>query len=416
MSPDSQVSETVDAQQPVRLPYRWVVLGIAFLAFLITFVDRLAWANVGLLASKSIGVPLAALGAFVTAFYSGYVIANILGGVLTDRLGPRRTLALALFPLALTTFAFGYTTFFAEGLLLQALMGFFAGADYAAGIKIISSWFPSSERGRALGLYATAPSVGVAFANGVYPTALLKMEWQNLYFVLGLATAVVGLICLLGLRDAPIQTRNSNSKPSLRLVFGNRTLMVIALAGFGANWGTWGFAFWATALMVRGHHLTPVAAGTVTMIFGAVAIISKPVFGLISDLMGGRRRPIIIADLFAFAATLMLFGWQDSELWFLIVAPLLGTTAFVYSPLLAAMITEVAEPRTIGAATGTINAFWQLGSVLVPSVVGLVFASTDSFQAAFVVLAAGPLLGALCMLLPVSPGKSEQEIVTAPAR
>ena len=277
-------------------------------------------------------------------------------------------------------------------------MGVFAGADYAACVKIISYWFPASERGRAFGLFATAPSVGVAFANGVFPTFLLKTDWWNLYFVLGLATAIVALACFLGLRDAPIQAPTSKPRPSLRLVFGNRTLIVIALAGFGANWGTWGFAFWATSLMVRGHHLSPVAAGLVTMIFAAAAIISKPLFGLLSDLMGGHRRLMVAIDLFAFAAVLLLFGWQDSELGFLIVAPFLGVTAFVYSPLLAAMITEVAEPRVIGAATGSINALWQLGSVIVPSVVGLVFASTDSFQAAFVVLAAGPLLGASCMM------------------
>jgi nitrate/nitrite transporter NarK len=149
--------------------------------------------------------------------------------------------------------------------------------------------------------------------------------------------------------------------------------------------------------MVRGHHLSPVAAATVTMSFGVAAIIAKPLFGLISDLIGGHRRLLVTIDLIAFAAMLLLFGWQDSEIWLLIVAPFLGITAFVYSPLLAAMITEVAEPRVIGAATGSINALWQLGSVIVPSVVGLVFASTDSFQAAFIVLAAGPLLGAACM-------------------
>jgi sugar phosphate permease len=398
MSSTSQVSEASDARIRTTLTYRWVVLGIAFLAFFITFVDRLAWANVSLLASQSLGVPLAALGAFVTAFYGGYVVANVLGGVLTDRVGPRRMLVCALVPLALSTFAFGYTTSFTQGFLLQALMGVFAGADYAACIKIISYWFPLSERGRALGLFSTAPSVGVAFANGLFPVFLLSADWWYLYYSLGLATGLVALACFLGLRDAPTHAPASSNKPSLRLVLRNRTLIVIALAGFGANWGTWGFAFWSTALMVRGHHLSPVAAGMVTMIFGAAAMVSKPLFGLISDLIGGRRRLLVTIDLIAFATMLLWFGRQDTETWFLIVAPFLGITAFVYSPLLAAMITEVAEPEIIGAATGSINAFWQLGSVIVPSVVGLAFASTDSFRVAFLVLAAGPVLGALCML------------------
>ena len=48
-------------------------------------------------------------------------------------------------------------------------------------------------------------------------------------------------------------------------------------------------------------------------------------------------------------------------------------------------------------ATGLTNAFWQLGSVMVPLAVGVVFQSTHSFTLAFVALAAGPLLGTLAM-------------------
>ncbi|MFC3997427.1 hypothetical protein ACFOVU_15960, partial [Nocardiopsis sediminis] len=51
-----------------------------------------------------------------------------------------------------------------------------------------------------------------------------------------------------------------------------------------------------------------------------------------------------------------------------------------------------------GSAAGAINAFWQLGSVTVPAVIGPVFASTGSFFAAFAALAAGPLLGAVVAL------------------
>jgi cyanate permease len=41
---------------------------------------------------------------------------------------------------------------------------------------------------------------------------------------------------------------------------------------------------------------------------------------------------------------------------------------------------------------------WQLGSVLVPAAVGPVFQATGSFYAAFVLLAVGPLLGAVALI------------------
>jgi len=389
-------------------PYRWIVLAIAFAAFFATFLDRLAWASANLLASKSLGIPIAGLGTFVTAFYIGYVSASALTGFVTDRIGPRRILVLALAPLAASTFLFGFTSSFAMGLVLQGLMGLSAGADYAACVKIVASWFAPSERGRALGLFSTAPSIGVAVANAAFPALLGIVDWRFLYWALGALTAVVAVVCLVALADAPTGGAAGGEAAGgvaaaswrwrLHRLYRDRTLVLIAIAGFGANWGTWGFAFWATALMVRGYGLLPIDAGVVAVIFGVAAALSKPLYGLLSDVLGGKRRTLVIYDLIAFSAMLMIFGQMGSKAGFYLAAPFLGLTAVVYSPLLAAMITEKVDRSLTATATGVINAFWQLGSVIVPSVVGVVFAATGSFQAAFAILAAGPVIGLLCML------------------
>jgi nitrate/nitrite transporter NarK len=60
------------------------------------------------------------------------------------------------------------------------------------------------------------------------------------------------------------------------------------------------------------------------------------------------------------------------------------------------MIPLLAGHKVAGAAAGAVNAFWQLGSVTVPTVIGLVYAATSgSFVAAFATLAAGPIIGAV---------------------
>jgi nitrate/nitrite transporter NarK len=65
---------------------------------------------------------------------------------------------------------------------------------------------------------------------------------------------------------------------------------------------------------------------------------------------------------------------------------------------MAALVGEAAGVAHSGAATGLTNAIWQLGSVVVPSVIGLLYQTTDSFTVAFAALAVGPVLAALCML------------------
>jgi len=174
-------------------------------------------------------------------------------------------------------------------------------------------------------------------------------------------------------------------------------------------WGTWGFAFWSNALMVKGHGFSPVTAGAIMALFGLGAVISKPLYGFLSDALGGQRKNLMMLCFVGFAAMLMVFGSRDSELAFKCFAPILGVTAFAYNPLQTALLSELIGKNTVGTAAGLNNAFWQLGSMIVPVVVGFVFEQSNSFYAAFGVLACGPLLGAICMAFVREPDMKSKD-------
>ncbi|WP_318828414.1 MFS transporter [Burkholderia cepacia] len=390
---------THTAHSTTGLRRRWAILAVAWTSLLMAFVDRLTWASLAAGVGHSLGLPVASLGIFVTAFYVGYVLSNVLAGIGADKVGPSRMLTLAMLPLGVGTFLFGYTTSVPYGLALQVLMGLAAGADYSACVKLTATWFEFRLRGRAMGLLITASSLAVVVTNGTVPTLANRIGWTGVYQALGVATILIALVCGLVLRDAPAAAGSVNSKSNLALVWRNRDLVLLSLAGFGAMWGTWGFAFWVNALMIKGRGLDPVLAGFVTAMFGAGAIVAKPAIGLLSDWLGGRRRTLVIICLASFAVMLLLFGGLRSPQAFLVAAPLLGVTAFAYSPLMAAMVAEAAGAAAVGSVTGITNAFWQLGNLAVPLAVGAVYGASHSFVAAFVMLAAGPLAGTCLMLL-----------------
>jgi MFS transporter, ACS family, glucarate transporter len=379
--------------------YRWIILLLVWFGFLLSFVDRLIWTSVGSAAAPSFGLSLAALGSFVSAFYVGYVVSTALSGLASDRLGPRLTLTLALIPLGFFTFAFGSTTSVTTGLVLQALMGLTAGADFSAGVKLIMAWFDMRARGRAMGLFMTSTSLGVVVTNALVPHLLPYMPWGHVYQIAGLATSAFGVLCYVLIRDnpggAPPPPRIGWS--DLRAAMTNPQFIWTALAGMGGVWGTWGFAIWANALITRGLHLSAVTAGSIVAIYGVVAIIGKPAIGFLSDWLGGRRRILVMIDLFLFAALLLVTGTLSSETGLWIVAPLLGLTAFVYSPLQNAMAAE-AGGNAAGTAAGVASALGAIGTSLVPLVVGIGFQATQSYAVAFAILALGPFLGALCMI------------------
>lgn len=193
----------------------------------------------------------------------------------------------------------------------------------------------------------------------------------------------------------------------------NRNFILVSLAGFCGMWGLYGFITWSNALMIRGSHIDPRAAGLVVVIFATTAVFVKPVLGWLTDkLFGGRRKAAVITFLGLFVIALFLFGSSRNQTMFLVVAPLLGLAAYGWSPLMVAMIPKLVRDGVVGTAAGVSNATWQLGSVIVPVVVGAVFGATGSFLAAFATLAIGPLIG-LLLMLPVRENAPVDETTAA---
>ncbi|MEU9837068.1 MFS transporter [Streptosporangium sp. NPDC048047] len=395
-------------------PYRWTVLLLCWASFTMTSLDRSTWGPASASVGEALGVSLAGLGVIATAYYVGYVISNAGGGFLTDWLGARNILSGSLFVAGAFMVLFGSSPSAGAGIAFQALIGLFAGADYAAGVKLIAVWFTPQGRGLAMGVFMTATSLGTVIANAVVPRLIRSSGWETSYHVFGVVSMVLAVVCFLLLRRrAPGAGGEGNAaagegprKPDVRPLVGNRDLLLLGLAGFGGLWGTYGFITWSNTLMVKGNGVDPVTAGTVVVVFAIVAVVSKPLVGLVTDLIGRGRRIPSIAVLLFFVAALLVFGSMSTPLQFLLVAPFLGIGAYLYSPLMVAMIPELSGSRLAGSAAGATNAVWQLGSVIVPVVIGAIFQATGSFFAAFAALAVGPLVGAILMFFVREPGKA----------
>lgn len=300
---------------------------------------------------------------------------------------------------------FGSTTSAILGITVQFMIGLFAGADYSAGVQLISSWFERREIGLPMGLFMTATSLGTAIANAVVPSLIAWHGWGTSYRTFGIISIAVAVVLLFVLRPGPLvpprqaQAQGGALKRDLGSLVRNRSFLLVSLAGFCGMWGLYGFITWANALMIRGSEISPQSAGLVVVIFAITAVIVKPALGWITDkLFGGRRKAAVIAFLAMFVVALMVFGLVRQQTMFIVVAPFLGLAAYGWSPLMVAMIPKLVPDGVVGTAAGMSNATWQLGSVIVPVVVGAVFASTGSFFAAFATLAVGPLIGVLLMI------------------
>jgi len=379
--------------------YRWLILFLVWGAFLMSCIDRVAWSTVAAPVGSSLGIQVAMLGSFVTAFYTGYVLANVFGGIVTDALGGRTMLVWAMIPLGVATFFFSFTRNLPTGLAVQAIMGLAAGADYSAGVKLIASWF-GKERGRALGIYATATSLSIVLANAVVPSLSLAYSWQNVFRGLGVLTFAWGIVCALLLKNGPSSTAGAFriTRADIGHLLKNRNLVCLGFAGLGALWATVGISAWGNALMTKAHGISPITAGSIIATFGLAGAIGKPLIGWLVDAFRGSAKILSILCLAFLVVALLMFGHASSLTQFYIIAPILGVVTFGSTPLFLTQVTWASGQKYAGAAAGLTNALQQCGSALAPIAVGQVFAASHSFSMAFLTLACGPIFGIVALL------------------
>lgn len=399
ISRSDSVRTDVSGSIRVSGTYRWMAVLLGWIALDFTMVARLAWGSVAVVASSSLGLPVLSLGVFVTAFFCGYVIANWLGGFLTDRVGSRLMLSGTMIALGCATFGFSMTPGIAVGMALQAVMGLAAGGDVAAAVKLITAWFDVKERGKAIGFLLTALPASVVITNACVPTLMHRFGWQAVYQIIGVAAVLFGIICLWAVRDGP----NRDVSPAISTLRAGALLrhpqyVLLLVAGFGGYWGMWGFTFLVNALIVKRYGLSPAVAGSIVVWFGMTSLISKPVVGFISDFLGGIRRSIMLIIMVVFAALMITFGFLQTEHELMIGAAAIGFVSLAWSPLMTATIAEAGGKTGAGLSTGIANGLWQFAGAWSPAAAGLIFQWTHAFHAPFYLLAAGPVVAAFALL------------------
>ena len=112
--------------------YRWVILSLTVFCFVLTFLIRFSWPPLIPVVGPLLKMTMTQAGAYMSAFYIGYVITQVPAGILSDRFGVRLILAASLVIEGISTWAMGMVTGFEMGFWLRIASGLGAGAVYSA--------------------------------------------------------------------------------------------------------------------------------------------------------------------------------------------------------------------------------------------------------------------------------------------
>lgn len=173
-------------------------------------------ASVEQVISRQFQLSLEQSGLLGTAFRFPYGLGAILAGMLADRVGTHRVLAIYLSGAALTCLSFLATTtpLVLYGQLL--ILGCFASMYHPAGLALLANSTTVSERTRALGMHGVFGSTGIAaapFLAGV-TLSLPHVTWKGYYFILAIMCGVLAWLVATRLRSsAPLGPPPSPAGP-----------------------------------------------------------------------------------------------------------------------------------------------------------------------------------------------------------
>jgi len=212
-----------------------------------------------------------------------------------------------------------------------------------------------------------------------------------------------GAIVFLALvREGPYPFSRAVFDPrQIGRVVRNRAVALANLGYFGHMWelyAAWGwFLAFASAASVT-SAMSP--AGISLLVFGVVAsgIVGCLIGGVLADRIGRTATTIIMMTLSGLCALAIGLSF-DGPLWLFVgLAVLWGMTIIADSAQFSAMTTEVGDSDLIGTALA-----FQLGIGFALTIVSLtvvpMLAAAIGWQWAFAILAPGPLIGIVAMLL-----------------
>jgi MFS family permease len=322
-----------------------------------------------------------------SAWHLGYLVSLFTVGFLGDRFGAKRTYLWSAVAAAVSALVFAAgASSFVSGVVLYGLAGLCSGGSYTPGLTLIAERFSPATRGRAMGFYLAAGSLGYA-VSVVVSSRLFPIGGWRLAFLVTCSLPAVGLaISLWALRD----TQNIVHAPpdgrelwrAIPAVLSNKPALLSMLAYTFHCWellGMWAWlpAYLATAAQAsaRGTESQAAAVGFGVLLSGLTyltSMLGSLVGGALSDRWGRTLTMLLfscISLIFSFSFGWML-GWPLTLLF--VVAACYNFASIADSSIYSTALTELVEARSIGAAYAVRSVMGFGAGVISPWCFGLV--------------------------------------------
>jgi len=402
MSIQSTSASVTDAESTplaVSNARRWTIVWLLFAASLINYFDRQTLAYALPLLATDFKLDAAQQGLVLSAFFWSYTTLQIPIGLCADRVNLRWLYAGAFAVWSLAQGVTGFAGSVAMLLGCRMLLGIGESIYLVGGTKVVSLFFPLSQRGLPCGLFDAGTRTGLVLEGLTIGFLLQTLGWRTTFVIIGFA-AFIWLIPWFLATPAQMRDTSADTEKRQPITWGqfvallrNRDLLGVLLGFFCFDYYWYFLITWLPSYFVNVRQVTILEAGIRASLPFLVFGVCQPLGGWLADRLirqgwdSARTRKAIISAGFLSGLLIIPAAFTSSK----DVALLLITGGCLVGLSTAnqmVLLQSCTSPKEIGLAVGVYNFVGNVAGILAPLITGFAIKlSGGSYTAAFVVAA-----------------------------
>jgi ACS family hexuronate transporter-like MFS transporter len=411
----------------------WIAVFMLFMVYMINYLDRVALSIAAPLIQHDLGMTTVQLGVIFSSFFFGYTLFNFIGGLATDKLGPKLIFVMAVGCWSIFCGMTAMTVGFASLLVVRVLFGMAEGPLCAGANKMVNNWFPQKKAATAMGIVSAGSPLGGAIAGPVVGTLAVVVGWRLAFVVVCCLGLVWVGFWMVSVRNTPDTTSASSStaadvsaaisgaagnQPALGLggYMKQPTIWATGMAFFCYNYVLFFFLSWFPSYLTQAYHLNIKAMSIATVIPWVVGAIGLVAGGVISDWIfriTGRvhfsRKLVLGVCLACSAACVAMAGTVTTAGSAVLLMSVALFFLYVTGAIYWAVVQDVVHSSKVGSVSGTIHFLGSLSGIIGPVVTGVIVQSSGSFTMAFILAGGIALLGAIVSTVFIQPPQVRTE-------
>ena len=384
--------------------YKWEVLALLWVAYLLNQGDRQVFNSVLPLIRDSLGLTDSSVSLIAVFFNLFYAAMVPIGGWFGDRFSRKWVTTLSILFWSVATMLTGL----ANGVFLLILTrsiatgggeAFFGPANYS-----LLGQYHTDTRARAMSIHQTSYYVGVILAGWLAGYIGDHLGWQYAFYIFGGAGVIWAAVMAWRLRDLPRQVPEqvgNAAKVSIwdgfKTVFTTPTALMVTIGFCGFIFVITGYMTWVPTFLQENFGQSGAQAGLNSMLWTYVAaFLGVLLAGTLSDKWAAKdpkRRMIIQGAGLILGAAFLPFMGTAANIWllYLCFAGWGFFRAFFDANIYAALYDVTPERLHASCSSAMIMTGFAVGATA-PYVLAIIKEATGSLNATF------PILGVIWLV------------------